>query len=30
MHAVVVAVSIEPGHAEEAKAQLETNVLPRA
>ncbi|TMK29510.1 MAG: hypothetical protein E6G61_09485 [Actinobacteria bacterium] len=30
MHAVVVTVSIEPGHAEEAKAQLETNVLPRA
>ena len=29
MHAVVVTVSIEPGHREEAQAQLETNVLPR-
>ena len=29
MHALVVHVSIEPGHDEEGKAQLETNVVPR-
>lgn len=29
MHAILVTVSIEPGNAEEAQAQLETDVLPR-
>ena len=29
MHAVLVNVTIEPGHSAEAQAQLETNVLPR-
>jgi len=29
VHAVLVTVSIEPGHAEEAQAHLETNVIPR-
>ena len=29
MHAVVVSVSIGPGHAEEAQAHLESNVVPR-
>lgn len=29
MHAVLVTVSIEPGHDEEAQAQLETTVVPR-
>ena len=28
MHALVVSVSIEPGHDEEAQAQLESNVVP--
>jgi quinol monooxygenase YgiN len=28
MHALVVSVTIEPGHDEEAQAQLESNVLP--
>ena len=28
MHAVVVTVTIEPGHGDEAVAQLETNVVP--
>jgi hypothetical protein len=29
MHALVVQVSLEPGHDEEGRAQLETNVVPR-
>lgn len=29
MHALVVNVSIQPGHSEEGKAELETNVVPR-
>jgi hypothetical protein len=29
MHALVVNVSIQPGHSEEAQAELETNVVPR-
>jgi hypothetical protein len=29
MHALVVHVSIEPGRAEESRAQLEANVVPR-
>jgi hypothetical protein len=29
MHALVVNVSIQPGHGEEAQAELETNVVPR-
>jgi heme-degrading monooxygenase HmoA len=29
MHALLVSVTIEPGHDEEAQAQLETVVLPR-
>lgn len=29
MHAVLATVSIESGHAEEAQAHLETNVIPR-
>ena len=28
MHAVVVTVTIEPGHTEEAQAQLDTDVVP--
>lgn len=28
MHALVVSVTIEPGHGEEAQAQLESNVIP--
>ena len=30
MHAVLVTVSIQSGHAEEAQAHLEANVVPRA
>ena len=29
MHALFVTVSIQPGHGDEAQAQLETNVVPR-
>ena len=29
MHAVLVNVTIEPGHGDEAQAQLETNVVPQ-
>jgi hypothetical protein len=29
MHALVVNVSIQPGHDKEAQAELETNVVPR-
>jgi quinol monooxygenase YgiN len=29
VHALLVTVSIEPGRVEEARAQLETNVVPR-
>ena len=29
MHGVVVTVNIEPGHGDEARAQLENNVVPR-
>jgi quinol monooxygenase YgiN len=29
MHALVVNVSIQPGHREEAQAELENNVVPR-
>jgi len=28
MHAIIASVTIEPGHDEEAQAQLENNVLP--
>ena len=28
MHAVLVSASIEPGHGEEAQAQLENNIVP--
>jgi quinol monooxygenase YgiN len=30
MHALLVNVTIEPGHDEDAQAQLETNVVPMA
>ena len=29
MHAVLVTATIEPGHGEEAQAQLENNIVPR-
>jgi hypothetical protein len=29
MHALVVNVSLQPGHSEEGKVELETNVVPR-